>query len=83
MDAATKAPLAAVLVNAVSDLDAAGTSGGFTQTDALGAYVFPSRPAGAIAIEAFVPGYEPVLEKITLTNDVTRDFALTVLVRQN
>ena len=83
VDAVTKAPLPGVRVNAVSDLDAAGASSGFTQTDAHGAYVFASRPAGPIAIEAFVSGYDPVLEKLTLANDVTRDFALTVFVRHN
>jgi len=79
IDAVTKLPLLAVNVDAVRVLDPAGSSGGFTHTDAQGAYVLPNRPAGPITIEAFVSGYEAVLEKITLASDVTRDFALTVV----
>jgi hypothetical protein len=76
-DAVTKAPMPAVTISVKGGVDAAGIALGSTQTDAQGACVLPNRAPGSITVEVFVPGYNLILQTITLTNDATLDFPLT------
>jgi hypothetical protein len=66
-----------VTVEVKGGLDTAGNSGGSSKTDTQGAYVLPNRAPGPVGVEVFVPGYNLILQTITLTSDATLDFALT------
>ena len=80
VDAATTGPLPSTNIYVLRGVDAAGTSGGHTETDTQGAYVLANRKAGSITIEALASGYNASDRTIMLASDITLDFALTKYV---
>lgn len=80
-DAVTKAPLAGMTISLAVGSDANGVVGGFTLTDAQGAYVLPNRRPGPLRIQVFgIPGYDLGQQTIDVQRDVTLDFPLSKLV---